>query len=130
MTKDEIVKYWIDSSEVDFQAMESLYDKSHYVWALFVAHLVIEKLLKAHYVRSLDNNPPLIHNLLRLAEQAHIDLSEEQKNYLLEVTTFNIKTRYPDYKFKFQKKATKDFTQQHITAIKELRQWLLKKIKS
>ena len=26
MTKDEIVKYWIDSSEVDFQAMESLYD--------------------------------------------------------------------------------------------------------
>lgn len=130
MTKDKIVKYWIDSSEVDFQAMESHYDKGHYVWALFVAHLVIEKLLKAHYVRSLDNNPPLIHNLLRLAEQAHIDLSENQKNYLLEVTTFNIKTRYPDYKFKFQKKATKDFTQQHITAIKELRQCLLKKIKS
>jgi len=109
--------------------MESLYDKGHYVWALFVAHLVIEKLLKAHYVRNLDDNPPLIHNLLRLAEQAHIDLSEEQKNYLLEVTAFNIKTRYPDYKFKFQKKATKDFTQQHITAVKELLQCLLKKIK-
>ena len=42
MTKDEIVKYWIDSSEMDYQAMESLYDKGHYVWALFVAHLVIE----------------------------------------------------------------------------------------
>jgi HEPN domain-containing protein len=95
MTKDEIVKYWIDSSEVDFQAMESLYDKGHYVWALFV-----------------------------------VDLSEDQKNYLLEVTTFNIKTRYPDYKFKFHKKATKDFTLQHITAVKELRQWLIKKIKS
>ena len=27
MTKDEIVKYWIDSSEVDFLAMESLYDR-------------------------------------------------------------------------------------------------------
>jgi len=107
MTKDEIVKYWIDSSEVDFQAMESLYDKGHYVWALFVAHLVIEKLLKAHYVKNLDDNPPLIHNLLRLAEQAHIDLSEEQKNYLLEVTTFNIKTRYPDYKFKFHKRPQK-----------------------
>ena len=130
MIKDKIVKYWIDSSGVDFQAMESFYDKSHYVWALFVAHLVIEKLLKAHYVRNFAKNPPLIHNLLRLAEQAHIDLSEEQKNYLLEITTFNIKTRYPDYKFKFQKKATKEFTLQHITAIKKLRQWLLKKIKN
>jgi len=57
-------------------------------------------------------------------------ISEKQKNYLLEVTTFNIRTRYPDYKFKFHKKATKEFTRQHITAIKELRQWLLKKIKS
>lgn len=130
MTKNEIVKYWIDSSEVDFHAMESLYDKGHYVWALFVAHLVIEKLLKAHYVRNLDNTPPLIHNLLRLAEQAHIDLSEEQKNYLLEITTFNIKTRYPDYKLKFHKKATKDFTLQHIIAIKGLLQCLLKKTKN
>ena len=110
--------------------MESLYDKGHYVWALFVAHLVIEKLLKAHYVRNVDNNPPLIHHLLRLAEQAHIDLSEDQKNYLLEVTTFNIRTRYPDYKFKFHKKASEEFTRQHITAIKELRQWLIEKIKS
>ena len=59
--------------------MESLYDEGHHVWALFVAHLVIEKLLKAHYVWNVDNNPPLIHHLLRLAEQAHIDLSEASK---------------------------------------------------
>jgi hypothetical protein len=45
---------------VDFEAMESLYDKGHHVWALFVAYLVIVKLLKAHYVRNVDNNPPLI----------------------------------------------------------------------
>ena len=41
MTKDEIVKYWIDSSEVDFQAMESLYDKGHYVWALLLLILLL-----------------------------------------------------------------------------------------
>lgn len=34
MTKDEIIKYWLDSSEVDFKAMESLFIGGHYVWAV------------------------------------------------------------------------------------------------
>lgn len=36
MTKNEIAKYWIDSSEVDFQAMDNLFSNGHYVWALFI----------------------------------------------------------------------------------------------
>ena len=50
MTKDEIIKYWLSSSDRDLTVMESLFDNGHYVWALFVGHLVLEKILKAHYV--------------------------------------------------------------------------------
>jgi HEPN domain-containing protein len=130
MIKDEIIQYWLDSADIDFQAMESLYKEGHYVWTLFAGHLVIEKLLKAYYVKTVDNNPLPIHHLLKLAEQTPLKLSEEQKDYLLEVTTFNVKARYPDYKFKFHKKATKEFTKRHLNAIKELRQWLLDRIKN
>lgn len=58
MTKDEIIQYWIDSSEVDFKAMESLFANGHYVWALFTGHLVLEKLLKACYVKMIDIRMP------------------------------------------------------------------------
>jgi HD superfamily phosphohydrolase len=82
MQRNEIVKYWLESSDDDYQVMQSLFDNGHYAWALFLSHLVIEKLLKAYY------------------------------------------------KNRFQKKATRPFAEEKIAAAKELRQWLLKKIRS
>jgi len=34
--------------------MQSLLENRHYTWALFVGHLVLEKLLKALYVKNAD----------------------------------------------------------------------------
>lgn len=127
MKKDEIIKYWLDSSDIDFKAMDSLFNNGHYVWTLFVGHLVIEKLLKAYYVKVVDNNVPQIHHLLQIAERAGLALSDSQKDFLLEVTTFNLKARYPDYKQRFYKKATKNFAEDYMNKIKEFRTWLLKK---
>jgi len=130
MRKDEIMKYWIDSSEVDFKAMESLFRHGHYLWALFIGHLVIEKLLKAYHVKNVDISVPPIHDLTKIAEKANLTLSERQKDFLDEVTTFNIKARYPDYKNRFYRKATKGFSENYINQIKEFRQWLIEKIKN
>lgn len=49
MTPDEQAAYWLESANHDFAAMESLFANGHYVWALFVGHLVVEKLLKAYH---------------------------------------------------------------------------------
>lgn len=128
MTKDEIINYWLNSAYNDFKAMNSLFKNGH-SWALFLGHLVIEKLLKAVYVKNIDANAPYIHTLTKIAEEARLELSEKQKDFLAEVTTFNIKARYPDYKGRFHKKASKEFTGHYIKGIKEFRQWLIKKIK-
>jgi HEPN domain-containing protein len=129
MERDEIVRYWLESSDDDFQVMQSLFDNGHYAWALFLSHLVIEKLLKAYYVKCVDINYPRIHNLVEITVKANLELSEEQKGTLVELTTFNLRARYPDYKNRFQKKATRPFAEEKIAATKELRQWLLEKIK-
>lgn len=125
MNKLEIIQYWIDTAENDYKTMLNLYKSGDYHWCLFIGHLVIEKLLKAVYVRDVDTNPPKIHDLLRLAEKTLLDLDEDKKDLLDLITTFNISTRYPDYKQSFYKKCTKDFTSQNIEKIKELRIWLL-----
>lgn len=75
------------------------------------------------------NEVPHSHNLLIIAQKANLVLSEEQADFLDEVTTFNIKARYPDYKNRFYKKASKKFTGEQILKIKEFRLWLVKKIK-
>ncbi len=48
---DRIIDYWKESSDKDFKTMLDLYQTKNYSWALFMGHLVIEKLLKALYVK-------------------------------------------------------------------------------
>ncbi len=114
MTKEELINFWETSSDNDFITMENLFQSKDYHWSLFIGHLVLEKLLKAFYVKNVDDTPPFIHDLSRLAEKAKLTLNEEQKDFLDLITTFNIKARYPDYKKKFYKKCTKEFTTKNI----------------
>ena len=68
--KEKLIIHWIDSSDKDFKTMIDLYQTNNNNWALFMGHLVIEKLLKALYVYSKDEYPPLIHDLRRIIEKA------------------------------------------------------------
>ncbi|MFC2130568.1 HEPN domain-containing protein [Bacteroidota bacterium] len=125
MTIEDIIQHWIETAENDLQAAESNFNSGHYDWALFIGHLVIEKILKAHWVKyNQQLNPPRTHNLVRLAKQSIIELSREQEDFLGLVTTFNIEARYPEFKQEFYRIATKEFTTKNLIKIKELYQWL------
>jgi HEPN domain-containing protein len=124
MTKDEHIAYWVEESDRDLLAMQSLFENQHLTWALFVGHLVLEKLLKALYVKKADIQVPRVHNLLKIARDCGLQLTIEQEDFLLEATTYNLKGRYPDYKLSFHRKATVEFTSEKIDRIKEMRQWL------
>ncbi len=125
MTKDEIVKYWVDASDFDFRAMQNLYESKDYVWCLFLGHLVIEKLLKAITVKKDGETIPKIHDLNKLAIAAGLEIDSELADLLDAITAFNIEARYPDYKKEFYKKADIDFTLYYKTKIIELRLWLI-----
>jgi HEPN domain-containing protein len=129
MDKTEHINYWLKSARHDLATAEDLFENKRYDWCLFIAHLVIEKTLKAIWVRDNGNNiPPKVHNLLKLAESVDKDLSDEQKVFLLNINDFNIEARYPDYKFSFHKKCTRKFTTETFDEIKVLYKWLLKQI--
>lgn len=125
MTKDEIVKYWIEASEFDFRAMQNLYTSKDYVWCLFLGHLVIEKLIKAIAVKNDLSVVPKIHDLNKLANAAGLVVDFELADLLDVITAFNIEARYPDYKKEFHKKANNDFTLYYKNKITELRIWLI-----
>ena len=110
LNKEKIIRYWVNSSSEDYETMLVLYHSQRYSWALFIGHLMIEKLLKAFFVQEKGSYPPYIHNLLRLSEKAGISINESQKVDLATNTAFNINARYDDYKMSFQKKCTQDFT--------------------
>jgi len=124
LNKGLLIKYWIEGSEDDFEAMTAMFDSKRYSWSLFIGHLMIEKLLKAYFVKVKSDYPPFIHNLLRLAEKADLVLTEDKREQLVTITAFNINARYDDYKMSFKKQCTPEFTSVWIDKLKELRIWI------
>lgn len=120
----EHIKYWIDSSLNDIPVMDNLYGNAHFHWSLFIGHLVIEKYLKAVYVRDNETTPPKTHNLLFIAKNTRLEISKQQEEFLMLVNTFNLEARYSDYKNTFYNKCTKEFTEDNIIKIKEFIEWL------
>lgn len=126
MKKKDYIKYWISTSDKDFLTMRNLFMSGDYNWSLFIGHLVIEKLLKALYIKMKDSGePPRTHDLLLIAERAGIETSKRQKDLLDLITTFNIGARYPDYKNGFYNKCNREYADARIREIKELREWLI-----
>jgi HEPN domain-containing protein len=118
--------FWIEGADDDFDTMIAMYETKRYNWALFLGHLMIEKLLKAYYVKIKKNYPLKTHNLLKLANDCNIELNETKTLQLTTLTAFNINARYDDYKKTFYKKCTLEFTREWIDIIKELRIWIKK----
>jgi len=130
MKGEQFMKYWINSSDADFEVMLSMYASKHYHWSLFVGHLALEKLFKALYAKSHPQKPdaPFIHNLIILAQKCNIQLDDDMFDKLTVINTFNIATRYADAKNDFYARCTKEYAQEQINNIKEIREWLKEKL--
>ena len=125
MSKEDLIKYWLDTAEDDWNTALGLFDGGRYMASLFYIHIALEKYLKGLIVKN-NREAPFDHNLLSLVNLARIDLNNDQLSQLTEINTFNIRTRYDDYKRTFYKKATKEYTEEYINYTKEFRLWIKK----
>ena len=126
MTKQEHINYWTETAENDWQIMHKLYLSEDYLYSLFFLHLSIEKMTKAVWVlKHKENLPPKSHNLYYILEQSCIEMNNNQKDFLLILNEFNIAGRYPDYKRKIYKVASKEYTKEILQKAEEIKQWLL-----
>lgn len=124
----QLVNYWLKNARLKWETAKSLKRLRKYSDSLFFCHLTLECLLKALVCQKTKQEAPYIHNLIRLAEIAKLELNSQQKDLLKIATTFNIRSRYHDYKFVFYKRATAAYTHQYFEESNKMRLWLLKKL--
>ena len=116
--------FWVTEAEEALRVAGHLIEKEDFSYALFFGHLALEKMLKGICVNNLKEHAPPIHNLVRLAGIAGLEVDEKTENSLIMVTGFNIESRYPDLKRSFRKKCTQVFTTEQMSEIKRIFQWL------
>ena len=120
----KVTDFWLTEAEEALHVAENLVDSKDYSYALFFGHLAIEKLLKGMYAHTLKAHAPPIHNLVGLAAQLNLKLSQTKINALARITTFNIQARYPDFKRAFRAKCTPTYTNRQMKVIQGIFKWL------
>jgi HEPN domain-containing protein len=115
------IEYWRQSSEEDWEVARFLLTNGRIRHSLFLAHLSLEKMLKALVVKETKAIPPKIHKLERLAELAGVSLSTEQKRFLAEFGAYQLIGRYPD---QAQVKIDPETARKDFAEAEEIIKWL------
>jgi len=124
MDAEKVKNYWVVESDEALKVAWQIFNAKSYSYALFFGHLAIEKILKAIYVDKTKQQPPFTHNLLKLAEVLDTQLDQRQRDAFIEITAFNIESRYSDEDGSFKKKCTKEFAKGWLNKIEEIHKWL------
>jgi HEPN domain-containing protein len=89
--------YWTNGAEDDLLTADLLIREKRILHGLFFCHLVIEKAIKAHIVKTLKEIAPKSHNLIYLSEKADLELDEDTQIFLGILMKYQLQGRYPDY---------------------------------
>lgn len=121
----EHVAYWRDGAKDDLEAANQLVHSGKIRQGMFFAHLALEKLLKAHICKKTGKLAPRIHNLVRLAEIAELQLEPQNLDILAEMNEFNLEGRYP---ITFVPPPTKNESMEFMKKAKGMFEWLTQKL--
>jgi HEPN domain-containing protein len=91
------ITYWIDGAKDELITAGLLIKEKRTLHGLFFCHLVIEKAIKAHYVKVVGEVAPRSHNLIYLSEKAELTYDDETQIFLGILMKYQLQGRYPDY---------------------------------
>lgn len=130
MNTQNTVEYWTSTAEYDIKTAEAIQETKRFLYVGFMCHLVIEKMLKAHFVKINDTIPPYTHNLQYISEKSGLfnELPEEYKDFLDTLQPLNIRARYPADRDELYKLLTEERCQLLIEKTKEMMIWIKNKL--
>jgi len=123
-----VVERWVEQARYDLDTAHAMFKSSRYLYVLFCCQQAVEKTIKAIIAKQSNEFPPRIHALIRLAEVAALELTEEQAQLLRELSNYYIQTRYPEEIPALSAKISESQTSLILEQTEELMKWLLSMI--
>jgi len=120
----DVHNQWVEQAKYDLAAAGDMLKAGRLYYVLFCCQQAAEKMLKAIYARKLNNVPPRTHQLVRIAEETKLELSEEHKNFLRELSAYYIQSRYPDEMENTEDDVSVDLAERVLKCTEELIKWL------
>jgi HEPN domain-containing protein len=122
------VREWLRQSSYDMKTAEAMFISKRYIYAVFMCHLSIEKMLKGLYAQMRGDVPPKSHNLVFLIEKMKLELPEDIYDFVFMLNGLSVPTRYPDDLQNLLKVYNKAKTRKVLDRAKEVLKWLKAKL--
>jgi HEPN domain-containing protein len=114
MQKD--TENWIGMANYDLETARHMLAAGRYLYVVFMCHLALEKLLKAHVTEVTQTVPPRSHDLIFLIRKAGLELPQTLLEFVGKINNASIPTRYPDDLQRalreYDQKVARDYLQQ------------------
>ncbi len=115
---------WTVGAEYDIETARHMLKTGRYLYVIFMCHLALEKMLKAHVAEVTCTTPARTHNLMYLVRKAGLSLSKEMAGFLGDITNESVPTRYPDDPRLPLTKYTREVAESCMRSTEEAFKWL------
>ena len=115
---------WLAQVDYDIATAEQMLHTGRYIYVIFMSHMALEKALKALVTEETQKLPPRTHNLIDLAQRAHVVLSQEQQDFLGKLNNTSVVVRYPDDLSAMVSQYPEAIAQDYLERTKELILWV------
>src|SRR5438445_1334030 len=125
----EDIDYWQRLGALDLESARRSLQGESYLHCIFGCQQALEKLLKAHVVKATGQAPPRVHNLVRLAALAGVNVPANQEQLLSKLSLEYIEMRYPEELDSITELNNRPAAEDHLQKTEALFQWLERSLK-
>ena len=115
---------WIALTDYDIETARHMLETGRYLCVIFLCHLALEKMLKAHVAEAAQAVPIKTHDLIYLVKTSELALPKNYLDFIGKINTASIPTRYPDDLQRALKEYPKPVVKDYLSQTQEILIWL------
>jgi HEPN domain-containing protein len=96
MTVRKDTANWIALADYDLDTARHMLATGRFLYVVFLCHLSLEKMLKAHVTEVTQSVPTKTLDLIYLVKKCELELPENFLDFIGKINAASIPTRYPD----------------------------------
>lgn len=120
----KVTANWVALAEYDLETAHQMLNSERYLYVVFLCHLALEKMLKAHVSALRDEMPPKTQDLIYLIRLAGLDIPPHSLDFIGKINTASIPTRYPDDLQRALEDYPRPVVQEYLKQTEEIVKWL------
>ena len=115
---------WIATAEYDLETARHMFATERYIYVVFMCHLAIEKMPKAHVTEVTQSVPAKTHDLIYLLKKCGLELPEPYLDFVSKINAASVPTRYPEDLERAIKNYSEPRAREYLRQTEEVLQWL------